>query len=335
MKQFLHRPVVVMLVALATACTLKKEEAPEFAGPSEFGTSISISVTPDVIQQDGASQSVVTVTARGPNGQPLSNLPLRAEILVNGVRADFGSLSARNIVTGSDGRASLTFTAPAAPPGLAVDTGTVVEIGVTPLGNDFANAATRFAAIRLVPTGIIVVPANLSPAFTFTPTTPAETQTVVFDASTSQAPANNPIVSFTWDFGDGGTGSGRTASHAFNEAGTFVVSLTVSDSLGRTAQTSQAVTVTPVAGPAANFVFSPAAPVRNTTVTFNASGTTASPGRRIVSYSWDFGDPAAPAAGNGVQTNHVFALPGSYNVTLVVTDDLGRTSSVTRTVTVT
>src|SRR5690349_10665328 len=83
-----------------SACTMKKQETPELSGPSEFSTAITITVTPDTITQDGASQSIVTVTARGPNGEPLANVPLRAEIRVQGVPADFGSLSARTLVTG-------------------------------------------------------------------------------------------------------------------------------------------------------------------------------------------------------------------------------------------
>ena len=51
-----------------------------------------------------------------------------------------------------------------------------------------------------------------------------------------------------------------------------------------------------------------------------------------MSYSWDFGDPNDRTAGSGAQTQHRFALRGSYNVTLTVTDDLGRTSSLAQTV---
>lgn len=332
-QHLLRRGVLVALVAVS-ACTMKKQETPELAGPSEFGTAITITVTPDVITQDGASQSIVTATARGSNGEPLPNLPLRAEIRVNGVPTDFGSLSARNLVTGSDGRATLVYTSPAGPSGLAVDEFTVVDIGITPIGSNFANSTTRFASLRLVPRGTIVVPSNLQPAFTFAPADPGERQTVLFNGSLSTAPANNPIVSYTWDFDDGGTASGRTVSHAFPSADTYIVTLTVADALGRTAQTSQGVTVVPSAAPSANFVFSPEEPSRTTNVVFNGLTSTAAPGRRIVAYSWDFGDPADRTAGSGAQTTHRFTQAGTFNVTLTVTDDLGRTGSATQGVTV-
>ena len=333
MTQFtIRRGLAVALAVLAAACTMKKEEAPSFSGPSEFGTSVSVAITPDTITQDGASQSIVTVTARGTNGEPLASVPLRAEIRVNNVPTDFGSLSARNIVTGSDGRATLVYTAPAGPSGLAVDEFTVVDIGITPLGTNFANSVTRFASLRLVPKGTIVVPSNLQPAFTFSPAAPGERQNVLFDASASTAPANNPIVTYTWDFDDGSTASGRTVGHAFNSADTYIVTLTVSDALGRAAQSSQAVTVTPSAAPSANFVFSPTEPTPGSLVTFNGLTSTAATGRQIVAYSWDFGDPNDRTAGSGPQTQHRFTARGSYNVTLTVTDDLGRSNSNSQTV---
>ena len=91
---------IVLSACLASAaCTMKNQEAPPLAGPSEYGTAITITVKPDQLTQDGASQSLVTITARDPFGNPLPNLSLRAEIFVDGSRVDFGSLSARNLVT--------------------------------------------------------------------------------------------------------------------------------------------------------------------------------------------------------------------------------------------
>ena len=333
----LRRGVLAALLAVS-ACTMQKQETPPLAGPSEFGTAINISVTPDTITQDGASQSIVTVTARGANGEPLANLPLRVEIRVDGVPTDFGALSARNIVTGPDGKATLVYTAPAAPPGLAVDTFTVVDIVVTPIGSNFQNAAARMASLRLVPRGTIVVPSNLQPRFTFAPATPGERQTVLFDGSSSTAPNNNPIVSYLWDFDDGTTASGQTVGHAFNAADTYIVQLTVSDALGRTAQTSQGITVSPSAAPSASFVFSPEEPGVGSAVLFNALTSTAAVGRQIVAYSWDFGDPNAtannPNSASGAQTSHRFTRAGTFSVTLTVTDDLGRTGTSSVSVTV-
>lgn len=315
--------------ATLSGCTVKKQEAPDLAGPSEYGTSIAISINPDVLEQNGASQSLITITARDPDGQPVRNVVLRVETWVNGANFDFGTLSARSVVTGSDGRATLVYTAPPAP-NMAVDAFTIVDIAVTPVGTDFGNSATRTASVRVVPPNIIVPPDGLTPRFTFTPTAPTDHQRVLFDASTSEAPGNNPIMSFSWNFGDGGTGTGRSATHDYSWPGTYVVTLTISDVYGRSASISQTINVGAGVNPTAVFTFSPTDPLPGTIVNFNASGSRAAPGRTIVSYTWDFGDGTS---GSGVQVAHRYGtLPATYTVTLVVTDDAGRTGTATATV---
>jgi PKD repeat protein len=318
-------------LALVAACTVHKTEAPPLTGPSELGTAITVQVTPDVLTQDGASQSLVTITARNANGQPIANLPLRADILVNGVIADFGTLSAHNVVTDSSGRAQLTFTAPPAP-AINVDTGTIVSIGVTPSGTDFANANARTVNIRLVPPGVVTPPSTgVTAKFTFTPATPADHQPVLFDASTSTA-TNATILSYQWTFGDGGTATGITAQHSFDTSGTYVVTLRVTDSIGRSNTSSQTVTVTavtinaPVIAPP-----SPAAPKVGQPVFFTTTTTTASNGRPIRSYLWSFGD-GTTATGQSV--SHTYTAAGTYTVLLTIEDDQGHTASSTTTVTV-
>ena len=59
---------------------------------------------------------------------------------------------------------------------------------------------------------------------------------IAFDASASQdydnqdpPGANDQTLSYSWDFGDESTGAGETTSHAYDAAGTYTVTLTVSD----------------------------------------------------------------------------------------------------------
>ena len=68
-------------------------------------------------------------------------------------------------------------------------------------------------------------------------------------------------------------------------------------------------------------------PHPNDEVRFNASASTATAGRRIVSYVWDFGDGNT---GTGVQVTRRYTQARSYNVTLTVKDDIGRTSVITK-----
>jgi PKD repeat protein len=311
---------VIAGVMCASACTTKSQEAPPFTGPSELDKSIAVAVSPDVLPLDGASQSFVTVTARDAASQPIRNLTLRAETRVGGLPVDFGSLSARSIVTGSDGRATLVYTAPVAP-AVTVDPFIVVDIVVTPIGSDFNNSSERTAAIRLTPTGGVIPPFNLVPQFTMNPTAPQVGQAVLYDASASQG----AIAEYNWDFGDGSRGSGRTTQHAYGEADTFIVTLTVVDAFGRSRSTSQSVTVGIGARPTADFIFSPAAPRVGQSVNFNASASTA-PSSTITSYTWDFGDGTPLVTVASPTISHTFAAAATYNVTLVVTDQAGRTS---------
>jgi PKD repeat protein len=303
---------------------MSSQEAPAPTGPSEYAQSITVAASPDILSQDGASQSLITVTARGINGEPLRNISMRAEIVVDGLAVDFGSMSARNINTNGDGRATFVYTAPPAP-AAAVDTFTIVEIVITPIGTDFNNAATRRAAIRLVPPGVVIPPDGLRASFTTSPAAPTDSQPVLFDASASVG----DIAGYSWNFGDGGRGSGRVTTHTYDTAGTYFPTLTITDPFGRSASATATVVVTAGANPTAAFVFSPTTPRINQVIAFNASASRAAAGRTIVSYTWDFGDGTPLVTVGGPTITYTYGLARTYNVTLVVTDDSGKTTSAT------
>jgi PKD repeat protein len=315
------------------ACTVHKQDTPSLTGPSELGTSVTIQVSPDVLTQDGASQSIVTITARDSNGQPLRSLSLRADITVDGKITDaMGSLSARNLVTDSNGIATVVFTAPQAP-AVAVDFGTTVTISVTPAGTNAGNATPRTASIRLIPEGVVGPPASpLRPDFV--PPSAILGDAAVFSAivvDASGANALNQVASFVWDFGDGHTASGQTVTHTFANAGSFPVTLTITDTLARTATTRHTLTVGQGTLPTAVIVTSPASPVIGQAINFNASTSVPAPGRSIRSYGWNFGDGST---GGGAQIAHAYTIAGTYTVILTVTDDVGRVATATQTITV-
>ncbi|CCE74741.1 conserved hypothetical protein [Clavibacter nebraskensis NCPPB 2581] len=93
-------------------------------------------------------------------------------------------------------------------------------------------------------------PANQAPTAAFTST--AKDLTASFDGSTS-TDADGTVASYAWAFGDGTTGTGKTATHAYAAAGTYAVSLTVTDDKGlASAKKDGTVTVTaPVVTPPA------------------------------------------------------------------------------------
>ena len=95
-------------------------------------------------------------------------------------------------MTDANGRATLVYTAPGSPSG-SFDSNARVRIVVTPVGTDFGNTSARTVTIRLVPTGGVVPPDGLQPNFTpLDGTTFIDQQVIVFDASSSSSPLNNP-----------------------------------------------------------------------------------------------------------------------------------------------
>ena len=76
--------------------------------------------------------------------------------------------------------------------------------------------------------------------------------------------------------------------------------------------------------PLAEFTYLPEQPVADEEITFDASEST-DPDGEIAKYSWEFGD-GSPLV-TGVTATHTFTAPGSYTVTLWVTDDTGLVAS--------
>jgi PKD repeat protein len=88
---------------------------------------------------------------------------------------------------------------------------------------------------------------NLPPTadFIYSPTFPYVGQAVTFDASGS-SDMDGTIVSYEWDFGDGFIGTDVVTTHTYESAGTFNVTLTVTDDLGATDTLQQEITVDPL-----------------------------------------------------------------------------------------
>jgi len=350
MKGVLSSAFLLAAVALA-GCTVHQTEAPALAGPSGLALTIRVAALPDSISQDGGSQSSIQVTAIGPDGKPKSGQAVRLDMFVNGVGMDYGTLSARNTVTNSSGVASAMYTAPPSPAGGLFGTckglpGNCVQIVATAPGAGFESAAPEIVTIRLVPPGVILPPASTPTAqFAFAPASPAANDPVAFDGSASCAgqagstggclSSNNVLTDFSWNFGDGKTGTGKTVSHSFSSAGTFNVTLTVTNDRGLTASTTKPVAVGAGAKPTAAFVFSPTPVVANVDTFFDASASTAAPGHTIASYSWNWGDGDPISTRSTPIEAHDFGAAGTYIVVLTVTDEAGQQATTTQSIAVT
>jgi len=158
--------------------------------------------------------------------------------------------------------------------------------------------------------------ASMSPltsAFSFSPTAPIVNQAVQFTDTTAGSP-----TSWRWDFGDGSNSTLRNPSHSYVSAGTYRVGLTATN--GTQANTaSRDLTVMAASPIKASFVFSPAAPVAEQPVQFTDTSAGSS-----TSWHWDFNDGATSQAQN---PSHMFASPGTYGVTLTITDGSGSDSA--------
>ncbi len=67
------------------------------------------------------------------------------------------------------------------------------------------------------------------PAFTWSPAAPVAGQPATFNATAQ----GSPPFTYSWTFGDGGTGSGSQVGHTYASAGSYTVTLTVSNACGQ------------------------------------------------------------------------------------------------------
>lgn len=123
------------------------------------------------------------------------------------------------------------------------------------------------------------------------------------------------IQSWQWDFGDAnGVSLVRNPFYVYTAAGTYQVRLRITDANGCTHVFGKAVQVRP--RPTAAFS-APQVCAGQPTTFVNQSLPAASP---LVGYWWDFGDGRQSTA---FSPQHLYAQPGTYQVTLVVTDQAG------------
>lgn len=127
-------------------------------------------------------------------------------------------------------------------------------------------------------------------------------------------------VEFSWDFGDGNGSTDVTPIHAYSKEGNYTVVLTITDVRGNVTTASVGLIVvypplpqvTIVAGSGVPTNFSAGKPIR-----FSATGILMGPETSQLTYIWDFGDGKVL---DGEAPEHSYARPGTYNVTVTVSD---------------
>jgi len=139
---------------------------------------------------------------------------------------------------------------------------------------------------------------------------------VTFDGTASGDP-DGDIVTWSWDFGDGNTGSGATPGNTYAASGEYLVKLTVTDDSGETDTDVTTATIgTGNLPPVADAGGSYGAAV-GALISFDGTASD-DPDGTIVSWDWKFGDDTT---GTGPTPTHSYSEAGKYFVLLTVTDD--------------
>ncbi|HEY3322160.1 MAG TPA: Ig-like domain-containing protein [Planctomycetota bacterium] len=142
------------------------------------------------------------------------------------------------------------------------------------------------------------------------------------------ASGNDPdgdAITYAWNFGDGATSTEQNPSHSYLSDGIYSPTVTVTDGAG--ASGSSSVTITVSKAPTARLTTSDVVAFSTQAFTFDASAST-DPENQIASYSWNFGD--GTPLGSGQVISKVYDEPGTYAVTLTITDAAGVATTIQR-----
>lgn len=139
-----------------------------------------------------------------------------------------------------------------------------------------------------------------------------------FDASLSKDPDGDMLV-YTWDFGDGVSGNGRSVKYTYEKGGLYKVVLSVDDARNSKCSSSSKVhyvdvNTPPVAAAGSDKVVCIDKPVEyDASLSYDKDNDT-------LKYVWEFGDGYTA---EGVKVMHTYKGVGIYKAILTVTDDSG------------
>ncbi|WP_177200878.1 S8 family peptidase [Roseateles sp. YR242] len=204
---------------------------------------------------------------------------------------------------------------------------------------------TSTCGAGMLNTGAAVVAAKATaptPVLTASANTLLVGESLSLDGSSSTAPSGRTVASYLWQITSGSASFSSSTTAASTTlltttTGTVTVKLTVTDSSGYSASTSQSFTV--AAGkPTASFTASTATPSVGATVTLDGSASKATSGASLTGYLWEITSGTSLASFSGSTTTASTTLSataaGSVTVRLTVTDSNGYTNSTTQVLTV-
>jgi len=173
---------------------------------------------------------------------------------------------------------------------------------------------------------------------TWSPNDPSDVDDVVFTVHASDP--DGEITGWTWILESGAMGSSQEFAHAFEDDGSYLLSIQVRDDDGASSNRYSVTVPIYNAPPVAEFTALQGSTCGVGSVQLNSSESyDPSPTGRIVHVAWDFGDgTSCPGNSAGcpdterTTPEHCYSEPGTYIVTLVVIDEHGAMSSTQKTI---
>ncbi|MGN6510343.1 MAG: PKD domain-containing protein, partial [Chitinophaga sp.] len=153
------------------------------------------------------------------------------------------------------------------------------------------------------------------PAPAFTPSITSGCTPLAVSFTDNSTPGSGSISSIVWDFGDGNTALGATASHTYTVGGSFSVTTIVENSFGCKKSITMPNLINADETPTTDFsADATGSCITPHTVNFRTSGMGAA------TYAWTFGDGGTSA---DQFPSHTYTAEGRYDVTLTASSTLG------------
>ena len=269
----------------------------------EHGPLSSVSVTPASVNLDPNTEQVFTAAGYDSYGNPIPGLSFDWSIQKGG-----GQINSN-------------------PTGVTVVTVTaVITDGIysdTLVASETGSGITDTATI---------VVNNLAPTASISGTYSGDEGSPITFTGSGSDPNNDPL-SYSWDFGDGGTAFGPTPTYTYTDDGLFTVVLTVTDDNNATDTASTTVTVNNL--PPTAVVSAPLTAEGGQLVTFDGSQSSDPGAGDSLSFAWDFDHDGDFSDATGAVVSHSFVYAGTYPVRLRIDDGDGGQDVVTHTIEIT
>ncbi len=173
-------------------------------------------------------------------------------------------------------------------------------------------------------------------SFTSTPSSAPTGTSITFDGTASYD-LDGTVVSYSWAFGDGATGTGSVVTHSYSPAKSYTVTLTVTDNGGVTGSTTSQVTITD-RPPLVSFTPSPT--TANTGQSITLSISVSDPDGSISTTRVDWGDTITQLYSGAITSaTHSYASTGSstseiFTIIVTATDNNASFTSTSTQVTI-